>query len=132
MPVTVAPSAAQKASVESAISEILRTNPIVFARNVPTLGPESRVTTDLLATLLKANPNVGIEIQCYTDNRGNPVSNRKLSERRANAIRVELTTRSVDPRQIQAVGFGDAKPIATNATDAGRQKNRRVEIVVLR
>ena len=131
VPVTVALSAAQKALVESTISEILRTNPIVFARNVPTLGLESRLAMDPVAALLKANPDVVVEIRSYTDNRGNPANNRKLSELRANTIRVELTSRDVDPLQIQAVGLGEADPIATNATEAGRQKNRRVEIVVV-
>ncbi len=131
VPVTVALSAAQKALVESTISEILRTNPIVFTRNVPTLGLESRLAMDPLAALLKANPDVVVEIRSYTDNRGNPANNRKLSELRANTIRLELTSRDVDPLQIQAVGFGEANPIATNATEAGRQKNRRVEIVVV-
>ncbi len=132
VPVTVKPSADQQALVASSLADILAQTPIVFARSVPTLGPESRLTMDLVADVLKANPNVAVQIGCYTDNRGNPVSNQKLSERRANTVRAELMSRGVAPTQMTAVGFGEQRPIASNATEAGRLQNRRVEIVPIR
>ena len=132
VPVTVAPSPAQKQLVESAMSEILGPNPIIFDRNVATVSTGSRLTIDLVADLLKANPNVAVRIESYTDNRGTPGGNQKLSERRANSVRAELMSRGVAPTQMTAVGLGEKNPIATNATEEGRIQNRRIEIVVVR
>ena len=73
------------------------------------------------------NKKFHLKLAGYTDNVGSVAANLKLSKARANAVKTYLETQGVDPSMIQADGFGKANPIATNATDAGRQLNRRVE-----
>ena len=106
--------------------------PLVFAQSVPTLGPESGPILDRLAEIMKANTDVAIRIESFTDNGGRPQNNLLLSRRRADAVRNALIARGVAAGQITAVGFGEARPIADNGTDPGRQQNRRVEFVVVR
>jgi len=67
----------------------------------------------------------------YTDNTGSPQHNQVLSERRAGAVRNYLLGRGVIPQRLAAYGRGEADPIASNATEAGRQLNRRVEITII-
>jgi OOP family OmpA-OmpF porin len=67
----------------------------------------------------------------YTDSRGNPDANRKLSEDRAQAVVNWLTEHGVERTRLTAKGYGQSRPVGTNSTDAGRQKNRRVEVVRL-
>jgi OOP family OmpA-OmpF porin len=100
----------------------------------PTLKPPA---ADSLAILnqavdtLQRYPQVQIEIDGYTDSKGTDVYNQALSERRANIVDQYLTSHGVDPSRITAVkGFGEADPVDTNDTDAGRQRNRRVEFKV--
>jgi outer membrane protein OmpA-like peptidoglycan-associated protein len=70
-------------------------------------------------------------IEGHTDSTAPDSYNLSLSQRRANAVEDFLITQSVDPTRILATGYGEQLPIASNATAAGRQANRRVEIVVL-
>ncbi len=100
----------------------------------PTLKPPA---ADSLAILnqavdtLQRYPQVKIEIDGYTDSKGTDVYNQALSERRANIVDQYLTAHGIDPSRITAVkGFGESNPVDTNDTDAGRQRNRRVEFKV--
>lgn len=72
-----------------------------------------------------------IRISGHTDNVGNPQANQTLSEARAEAVRDYLVSQGIDGGRIEAVGFGDQQPVATNNTDAGRQQNRRIEAIEL-
>ncbi len=81
-----------------------------------------------VATLMKADPSVKVVIEGYTDNVGNDEYNQKLSEKRAKAVRQYLISKfGVDGSRLTAVGHGKAKPIASNDTEEGRLKNRRVQ-----
>ena len=71
-----------------------------------------------------------LEIQGHTDNKGGTVENQKLSEDRANAVKKYLVDKGVKAERIIAKGFGLTKPIATNDTAEGREKNRRVEFII--
>jgi len=71
-----------------------------------------------------------IAIEGFTDSIGSPDSNQRLSERRAQAVKDALTGRGIESRRIDARGFGPSFPVASNATETGRQLNRRVEIVI--
>jgi outer membrane protein OmpA-like peptidoglycan-associated protein len=71
-----------------------------------------------------------MSVEGHTDSVGSDDYNQKLSERRADAVRDYLTSNGISPVNIQAVGFGKANPVASNDTAAGRQQNRRVEMVV--
>jgi SH3 domain-containing YSC84-like protein 1 len=83
------------------------------------------------AKTLTDNPTWNIRVEGYTDSRGNPEANRKLSEDRAQAVVNWLTEHGVDRSRLAARGYGQSRPVGTNSTDAGRQKNRRVEVVRL-
>jgi len=82
-----------------------------------------------VAKSLKGN-NKQVALSGHTDNVGNDVSNKRLALGRANAIKNELVRLGVAANRISAVSFGEEKPIATNDTSAGRQKNRRVELEI--
>ena len=79
-------------------------------------------------TVLKNNPGLRVEIQGHTDSSGSVEYNQKLSERRANAVKEYLiTTGGINGSRLTAKGYGLTKPIASNETDEGRAKNRRVQ-----
>lgn len=93
------------------------------------LRPESTGTLDLLAGLLRSDPGLRLTIEGHTDAVGNPEANRRLSEARAQAVVRDLVDRhQIDPVRLEAVGFGESRPVDTNESAEGRQKNRRVEI----
>jgi len=75
-------------------------------------------------------PERTVQIEGYTDSTGSDALNQSLSERRAEAVRVALIDRGIDMRRIAARGFGKSNPVANNDTAAGRQQNRRVEVVI--
>lgn len=83
-----------------------------------------------LAAILKAYPNVNIEIQGHTDNTGNAAANKTLSQSRANSVRQTLVGKGIDAGRVTAVGYGQESPIASNDTDEGRAQNRRVSVAV--
>ncbi len=83
-------------------------------------------------TILKDQPQRSIRIGGYTDSRGTESYNLDLSQRRADAVRDFLIDNGISPRRITARGYGEADPVASNATLAGRRENRRVEVIVPR
>jgi outer membrane protein OmpA-like peptidoglycan-associated protein len=72
-----------------------------------------------------------VEVQGHTDNVGSKLSNKLLSQSRADAVRKALVKRGIDKARLVAKGFGQDVPIADNATDAGRQENRRVQFKIV-
>jgi outer membrane protein OmpA-like peptidoglycan-associated protein len=101
---------------------------VLFDFNKSTLQPASDPVLQKILDLLKASPTQKIEIQGHTDNVGGDAANQTLSEARAKAIGTWLTQHGIAGDRLTAKGFGKTRPIADNATDAGRAKNRRVEI----
>lgn len=87
-------------------------------------------TVDRLATFLRENPERSVAIEGHTDSVGSDSFNQGLSERRAEAVRVALTSRGIDGSRVTAKGLGKSAPVASNATAEGRQRNRRVEVVI--
>lgn len=84
-----------------------------------------------LADALRTDPDRNVVVEGHTDSTGSEAYNRDLSQRRAFAVEDFLISQGVDPRRIISRGYGQQYPVATNETSAGRQQNRRVEIVVL-
>ena len=79
----------------------------------------------------KLYPSAGISVEGHTDSRGSDDANQKLSTERAEAVREYLLSASgIESSRILAVGYGESKPIATNETNEGRRKNRRIDIVI--
>ena len=85
-----------------------------------------------VATVLKDHPELTkVEIQGHTDNKGVPLSNKKLSQSRADSVMKAIVGKGIDASRLTAVGYGQEVPIADNATEEGRAKNRRVQFKVL-
>lgn len=87
-------------------------------------------TIDRLATFMRENPERTLVVEGYTDSVGSDAYNLSLSQRRADAVRAALLARGIDGSRITKSGMGKANPVAGNDTAAGRQRNRRVEIVI--
>jgi OmpA-OmpF porin, OOP family len=101
---------------------------VLFDFNKSTLQPASDPVLQQILDLLKKSPTLKIEVQGHTDNVGGDAYNQTLSEARAKAIVTWLTEHGIAPDRLTSKGVGKTRPIADNATDAGRAKNRRVEI----
>lgn len=103
---------------------------IFFETNMATLLPPSITELEILLALLRENPKMAIEIQGHTDNTGGDVQNMALSEARAKAVYDYLVERDIVPGRLTYKGYGKNKPVATNGTPEGRQKNRRTSFVI--
>ncbi len=104
---------------------------VFFETDEATLLDESIVQLNALIRVLEENPSMEIELRGYTDNRGDDVYNLDLSERRAMAVMKWLEKEGIGKRRLEAKGFGEADPIETNETEAGRLRNRRVEFFIV-
>ena len=105
---------------------------IYFDTNVDRLRPESAPVLKQIGEMLAAHPEMKVAIEGHTDNVGAAAANQTLSEKRAAAVKAYLVQNfQVDAARLTAKGFGSTKPVAPNADEAGRQKNRRVELVKL-
>lgn len=102
--------------------------PFDFDERQPEEGYDALL--DSLAGLMKANPSWKIAILGHTDSLGSKEYNLQLSQERAQSVADELIRRGVGTNRIFVKGFGDAKPLRSNGSEEGRQKNRRVEIIV--
>lgn len=95
------------------------------------LRPDHYSEIERVAEFMDENPQTSAQLEGHTDSRGTEAYNQALSERRAYAVRDYLIDESdIDPRRITAVGYGESRPAATNDTDSGRQRNRRVEAII--
>ncbi|WP_438036041.1 OmpA family protein [Sorangium sp. So ce204] len=110
-------------------SEIQILKQVQFATGSARILPNSYSILDEVVRLLKVNPEITlVAIEGHTDNRGSDQLNEKLSNDRAHSVRTYLIERGgIDPARLTAAGFGPKRPIDDNNTEAGRQKNRRVE-----
>jgi outer membrane protein OmpA-like peptidoglycan-associated protein len=115
---------------ETARGLIVNINDVLFDFNKYTLKPVAREKMAKVAGILLAYPGLKIQLEGHTDSIGSDEYNMKLSEKRAEAVRDYLVQQSVPPDSVSAVGLGKAGPVASNETAAGRQKNRRVDMVV--
>jgi len=104
------------------------TNDILFDFNRADLRPESKSTLRTLANNFRQYPDEVITVEGHTDNVGSPEYNQGLSERRAHSVRSYLIDEGVASSHVEARGYGESRPKATNSTPEGRQLNRRVEI----
>jgi outer membrane protein OmpA-like peptidoglycan-associated protein len=123
---------AAKGDVEVAGKEIRIKKQILFETASSRINPTSAPLVDEIADVMNRNPQIKrIEIQGHTDNTGSKDQNETLSEQRAIAVRDALISRGVQADRLSAVGYGQEKTIASNATAQGREKNRRVQFVIL-
>ncbi len=108
---------------------VMTLSDVLFDTGRATLKPGANRDLDRLAVALKHNPNMRVMIEGHTDSVGGDDYNQALSERRAEAVADALRLREVPGNRYEVRGLGKAYPIASNETQAGRQQNRRVEIV---
>lgn len=106
-------------------------NNLFFDLGKATLKPESEPELKRILQVMKENMALVIEISGHTDNTGSDEINNKLSLERANAVKENLLKGGIDQSRIRTKGYGKSKPKADNATEEGRQINRRVEIEIL-
>jgi outer membrane protein OmpA-like peptidoglycan-associated protein len=99
-----------------------------FEFNKSRLTLDAQKVLDFVAQSLKENATATIEIGGYTDDKGSAAYNQRLSLARARAVRAYLIQRGVPADQLTAAGYGEARPVASNATEEGRAQNRRVEL----
>ncbi len=101
---------------------------VTFATGQDSLNPNFFQVLDSVAIVLNKYPKTLLDVDGHTDSVGDENSNQALSERRAVTVARYLNSRAVDSRRLQVIGFGETRPIADNASDAGRSANRRVEL----
>ena len=117
-----------KASVKQIFKKAL--NGIQFESGKAKIKSSSNGILNQIVKIMKENPTYKLSIAGHTDNTGDPTKNMKLSQDRADAVKTYLVSKGVDESRLQTAGYGDTKPIASNAKPAGRALNRRVEFEV--
>ena len=115
---------------DSARGLIVNMSDVLFDTGKYSLKPGAREKLAKVAGILLAYPGLNIEVDGYTDNVGGDEMNQQLSENRARSVRDYLVQQGVATNSVSAKGFGNTLPVATNDNAAGRQQNRRVELVV--
>jgi outer membrane protein OmpA-like peptidoglycan-associated protein len=108
---------------------VMTLSDVLFDTGQATLKPGADRALDRLAQFLKDSPNSALLIEGHTDSVGTDDYNLALSQRRAQSVADALTSRGISSDRVQTKGLGKAYPVASNDTQAGRQQNRRVEIV---
>jgi outer membrane protein OmpA-like peptidoglycan-associated protein len=103
---------------------------VLFDTGKYSLKPGAREKLAKVAGILLAYPGLNIEVDGYTDNVGGDEMNQPLSENRASSVRDYLVQQGVPINSVTARGFGNTLPVASDDHAAGRQQNRRVELVV--
>ena len=103
---------------------------LTFETGSATLKPESQEQLKNIAEILKAYPNVNVKLGGYTDNTGNADANLKLSTDRAKSVQAELVKMGIADSRLDAEGYGQTNPVASNETEEGRAQNRRISIRV--
>jgi len=119
-------------SVRVVANEVVILEQVQFDTGKATIKSESGALLDEVAGVLTQHTEMTkLEVQGHTDNRGAVAFNKKLSQSRADAVRKALIQRGVAGERLVAKGYGPDKPIEDNSTDEGRQKNRRVQFLIL-
>jgi len=115
---------------DSARGLIVNISDVLFDTGKYTLRPGAREKLAKVSGIILAYPSLKLEVEGHTDSVGTDEYNMQLSENRASAVRDYLVEQGINTSSIAARGFGESQPVATNDTAAGRQQNRRVELVV--
>ena len=103
---------------------------VLFDTSKATLKEAAKLRLARVAGIVMAYPDLRLEVDGYTDSTGTPGFNQTLSDKRAATVRDFLISQGVPSDNVTSRGFGEEDPVASNRTAAGRQLNRRVELVV--
>jgi outer membrane protein OmpA-like peptidoglycan-associated protein len=115
---------------ETARGLIVNLSDVLFDFDKATLRPGAREKLAKVAGIVLAHPGLKAQAEGHADSIGTDDYNQRLSERRAESVRAFLVEEGIMADAVSATGFGESRPVATNETSAGRQQNRRVELVV--
>ena len=113
------------------VEAVISLEGVHFDFDQATLRPEAIAILDKAAGLLETQASVVVEVAGHTDSVGSEAYNQGLSERRAEAVKDYLESQGITATRLTARGYGEAQPVASNDTEAGRAQNRRVELIVL-
>jgi outer membrane protein OmpA-like peptidoglycan-associated protein len=130
MRTAVASSEAASVSREGNLLAVTFKGDVTFDTNSTVLRPGLQSEINRVAGVLNQYPNTLVRVEGHTDNKGTDAYNMDLSNRRALAVKNLLVQRGIADSRIEAVAYGETLPVATNDTEAGRQRNRRVEIKI--
>lgn len=125
--------AAQLADLQAKQTErgiVITFGDVLFGTDQANLTSQGMAVAQRLADVLRDNPDRSVLIEGFTDSTGSDAYNLQLSQRRAEAVRMALGQMGIDRSRIETRGYGEAYPVASNATATDRQLNRRVEIVL--
>jgi OmpA-OmpF porin, OOP family len=125
-----ATGAEKETSCQTAFQLVMQSNAILFSSGSAAISRQSGETLDKLVEVARRCSEFRISIEGHTDNVGQAASNSALSQSRANAVRAYLVDRGLAADQLASAGFGQERPVASNATPAGRAQNRRIEFKV--
>jgi len=123
-------SRAPAAAPATGASKQMALNDSAFAPGAATLRPEARSNVSAIVAFVNRDKTKQIRIEGHTDDGGNANADLVLSQRRAEAVRDALVGAGVDSRRITTFGMGQAQPVASNTTNEGRAKNRRVDVIL--
>jgi outer membrane protein OmpA-like peptidoglycan-associated protein len=127
---TTAPLSAEEQALQQQLDQITNATPIPFAPNSATLALAATPILQQISAAIIPHTGTHIEVQGYTDSDGSEQGNLQVSQRRADAVRLQLVSMGVPATQLSAKGYGEANPIAPNDTPENKAKNRRVVFVV--
>ncbi|MGD9670873.1 MAG: OmpA family protein [Hyphomicrobiaceae bacterium] len=122
---------AEAADCEAKLRQAASSGVILFESSSATISASSNTTLDQLASVAKGCKKGRIRVEGHTDSTGRASFNKTLSEQRAKAVAGYLKKAGVAANRIEAVGYGQEKPVASNSTPAGRAQNRRIEFTVV-
>src|SRR5215471_16577806 len=115
---------------ETARGLIVNLSDVLFDTGSATLKPGAREKLARVSGILLAHPELKVQVEGHTDSVGDDAYNQRLSENRADSVRSYIVAQGITSSSVTTKGFGKSQPIASNDTAAGRQQNRRVELVV--
>lgn len=119
------------AKVDVTAAQVTIKDQVHFPTNSAAISADSfKILDEVASTLIVHAELTNVEVQGHTDDVGGADLNLDLSQRRANAVRLYLTEKGIDPARLVAKGYGSTVPIASNGAEAGRSQNRRVQFVI--
>ena len=119
-----------KIAVKAKIAKLLQIENIEFEVAKGSLTPRGKGTIDKLANILTQYPNIKAEIAGHTDSDGSAQFNQKLSQSRVDTAKKRLISKGISASRLTAKGYGESRPLVPNTSDANKQRNRRVEIII--
>ena len=116
----------------ASVGVVINLGSVLFRQSTAILLDESYDELNMVVDFMKTNPDIRIELSGHTDNRGDKSLNIKLSSERVKRVKSYLISKGIASKRIEGKGYGGSKPLDSNATEAGRKLNRRVEFKIIR